>query len=62
MRAVQNIRAKSGASPQKARATASKDEEDSESVASASDETVEDTAAKHAAPPPGMGKLVDRTV
>lgn len=62
MRAVQNIRAKSGASSQKARATASKDDEDSDSVAPVPDEAVEDTAAKHAAPPPGLGKLVDRTV
>jgi hypothetical protein len=61
MSAVQTIRAKSGASSQKARATAS-DDEDSDDVAPASDDAVEHAAAKQASPPPGMGKLVDRTV
>ena len=61
MSAVQSIRAKSGTSPQKARPTAP-DDEDSDEVAPASDEAAADAGAEHAPPPPGMGKLVDRTV
>jgi hypothetical protein len=60
MSAVQNIRAKSATSSQKARPTASADDEDSDKVAPA--DPVEDTPAEPAPPPPGMGKLVDRTV
>jgi hypothetical protein len=61
MSVVQTIRAKSGASPQKARVTAS-DDEDSEAAAAEPEEAVEHETAEHAPPPPGMGKLVDRTV
>jgi hypothetical protein len=60
MSAVQSIRAKSAASSQKARATALADDEDSDKIAPA--ESVEDVPAEPAPAPPGMGKLVDRTV
>ncbi len=59
MNTVQGIRAKSSASAQKARAD---DDEDSEKVAPISDDAVEAVAPEHAPPPPGMGKLVDRSV
>ena len=61
MSAVQTIRAKSAASSQKARATAS-DKDDSDELALAPDEVVEEAAAEPAPAPPGMGKLVDRSV
>lgn len=63
MSVIQSIRAKSAASPQKARAGAARDDDDeeSENVAPAPDEAVEDAGARPA-PPPGMGKLVDRSV
>jgi hypothetical protein len=62
MSAVQTIRAKSGASPDKARAIASKDDDESDAVAPASGDTVEENAASPAPPPPGLGKLVDKTI
>lgn len=61
MSAVQTIRAKSGASSQKARATAS-DKDNSDELALAPDEVVEETPAEPAPAPAGMGKLVDRSV
>ncbi len=61
MSAVQSIRAKSGTSPQKARPTAP-DEKDSDEVALAPDEAADDAGAEHAPPPPGMGKLIDKTI
>ena len=62
MSAVQSIRAKSGASSQKARAAASKDDGDADHVAPALDDAVEEASAEPAPPPPGMGKLIDRTI
>lgn len=62
MSTVQTIRAKSATSPDKARATASKSDDDSDRVALAPDDVVEDDAQTPAPPPPGLGKLVDKTV
>jgi hypothetical protein len=62
MSAVQNIRAKSGASSQKARATATSDNDDSDKVSPVPDEPVEEAAADTAPPPPGMGALLDRKI
>ena len=59
---IRTIMAKTGTSSQKARATASKDDGDSDDVALATDDAVEDDGAAPAAPPPGMGKLVDKTI
>ncbi len=59
MSVIQSIRARSVASLRKARA---RDEEDSDKVAPVADESDVDTSPDHAPPPPGMGKLVDRTV
>ncbi len=60
MSAVQSIRSKSGASSQKARATASKD--DGDEIAAAPDDAVDEVAAEPAPPPPGMGLLFDKIV
>jgi hypothetical protein len=62
MSAVQTIRAKSGASLQKARATASESDDETDDVAPTPDDPGADQGGEHAPPPPGMGKLVDRTV
>ena len=61
MNAVQRIKAKTGATSHTARAAPPSDE-DADKIAPVSDEAVEDAPAHHAPPPPGMGKLVDRTV
>jgi hypothetical protein len=62
MSAVQTIRAKSGTSPDKARAAASKNDDDADKVALAPDDAVEEDAASPAPPLPGLGRLVDKTI
>jgi hypothetical protein len=61
MSAVQTIRAKSGTSPDKARTIAAKNDDDADDAAPAPEESVEDDAVSPA-PPPGLGKLVDKTI
>jgi hypothetical protein len=60
MSTVQAIRPKSASFSQKTRKAA--DEEDSKRVAPISDQAVENVDAEPAPPPPGMGKLMDRSI
>ena len=62
MSAVRNIRAKSGTSSEKARATATGDDNDSEQVSLAPDEPIEEAPTESPPPPPGMGRLLDRKI
>jgi hypothetical protein len=62
MSAVRNIRAKSGASSEKARATATGGDNDTDRVSLAPDEPIEEAPTQSPSPPPGMGRLLDRKI
>jgi hypothetical protein len=59
--AIQSIRAKSATAMRKAQPTPSRDD-DGDDILASPDDATENADAPVAPPPPGMGKLVDRSV
>jgi hypothetical protein len=58
---IQSIRAKSATAMRKAQPATSRDDDDAADDAVPPDDAAEDVSPPVASPPPGMGKLVDRS-